>query len=167
MTRFYKKQLQLGFTLVEALVVVTILAILASLAVPTFSDALYKQRIQGAAEAVLSDLRWARTESIKRNKLVRVTFTTGSTWSYVINVDPLGTPVLIKTVNGSEYPTTTLTSASFSGGVSYTTFDPTRGTNPNNGTATITATNGSLSVRVSTLGRVRICGTVEGYPACS
>jgi type IV fimbrial biogenesis protein FimT len=160
------KQKNTGITLVESMIVVAIIGILAALAAPSFSATLDKQRIIGAAEAVLADLRWARTEAIKRNKKVRVIFTTGSSWSYTINVDPTGINTLLKTVNSSDFPSTTLSTASFAGGVAYTTFDPVRGTNTNIGTATIISHNFSAGVVVSTLGRVRICGTMGGYEIC-
>ncbi len=157
-----RKSRSSGFTLLELIIVIAIIAILAALAVPSFKTTVEKQRTIGTAEAVLADLRWARAEAIKRNLKVRVTFITGSSWSYTINVDPTGSNTLLKTVNGSDFPSTTL-SAAF-GGV-YTTFDPIRGTNPNNGTATIASDNFSAGVIVSTLGRIRICG-IEGYEAC-
>ena len=159
-----------GFTLIELIIVITITAILTALSVPSFSVTLDNQRIFGAAEAVLSDLRWARAEAIKRNKKVRVTFTPGSNsnWSYTIDTYPLATSdgVLPKTVDGSDFPSATLSTASFSGGVAYTTFDPVRGINSNNGTATIDSDHYSANVIVSPLGRVRICGTMGGYAAC-
>ncbi|WAK04210.1 GspH/FimT family protein [Methylobacter sp. YRD-M1] len=118
---------------------------------------------------MLADLRWARAEAIKRNKKVRVTFTPGGSWSYTIDTVPalaVSDGILPKTVNGIDFPSTTLTTASFTGGVAYTTFDPTRGTNPNNGTITITSSNFSADVIVSTLGRARICGSMGGYETC-
>lgn len=159
-----------GFTLIELMIVIAITAILTALAVPSFSVTLNTQRISGAAEAVLNDLRWARSEAIKRNTEVRVTFTSGSNWSYTIDTVPVlatNDGILPKTVYGSDFPSTTLSTASFSGGVAYTTFDPVRGT-ANNGTAKIESEhyNYSADVIVSTLGRVRICGTLGGYAAC-
>ncbi|MEC4747468.1 GspH/FimT family pseudopilin [Methylomicrobium sp. Wu6] len=161
-----KTQSNIGFTLIELLIVIAIVAILAVLAVPSFNKTLDKKRITSAAEAVLADLRWARAESIKRNKKIRVTFVTGSNWSYTINADPTGANTLLKTVNGSNFFSTAISSASFAGGVTYTTFDPVRGTNPNNGTTTITSSYFSAGVSVSTLGRARICGDMGGYEAC-
>ncbi len=164
-----------GFTLIELMIVIAITAILTALAVPSFSVTLDNQRISGAAEAVLSDLRWARAEAIKRNKKVRVTFTSGSNWSYTIDTVPVlatSDGVLPKTVDGSDFPSTTLSTASFSGGVAYSTFDPVRGINPNNGTATIVSDHYTVDVIVSSLGRVRICGTngglgtPRGYDPC-
>ena len=158
-----------GFMLIELMIVIAITAILTALAVPSFSVTLDNQRISGAAEAVLSDLRWARSEAIKRNTEVRVTFTSGSNWSYTIDTVPVlatNDGILPKTVYGSDFPSTTLSTASFSGGVAYTTFDPVRGINSNNGTATIESDHYTGDVIVSSLGRVRICGTLGGYAAC-
>jgi type IV fimbrial biogenesis protein FimT len=163
------RQINTGMTLIEVMVVVAIIGIIVAIAAPSFSTMLEKQRIKGATEAVLADLRWARAESIKRNVRVRVTFATGSNWSYTINTFPALTTsdgVLPKTVNGSDFPSTTLETASFAGRVAFTTFDPVRGTNLNNGTVTISSNNFSAGVKISTLGRVRICGSMGGYDAC-
>jgi len=164
-TRTHRKQS--GFTLIEALVVIAIIAILAALAAPSFQAAIDKQRITGAAEAVLADLRWARSEAVVRNKPVRVTFTTGSNWAYTIT---LGDGTVLKTGNGSDYRSTLLSSAAFSdgadGSVAYTTFLPIRSSNPNNGFVTLQSNHHSSEVSVSPLGRVRICGTMAGYQSC-
>lgn len=159
----YEKLRSSGFTSLELMIVVAIVAILAALAVPSFSSTLEKQRITTAAEAILSDLRWARAEAIKRNKQIRVTFTTGSPWSYTVHADPNGDNTLLKTVSGSDLPATTLSSTNFAS--DYVTFDPIRGIS-NNGTATIISNNFSAGVIVSTLGRARICGSIGGYEAC-
>ena len=82
------RQINTGMTLIEVMVVVAIIGIIVAIAAPSFSAMLEKQRIKGAAEAVLADLRWARAEAIKRNERVRVTFTSGSHWSYTIDTVP-------------------------------------------------------------------------------
>jgi type IV fimbrial biogenesis protein FimT len=152
-----------GFTLLELLMVIAIIAILGALAVPSFNTTVEKRRIVEAAEAVLADLRWARAEAIKRNKKVRVVFTTGSSWSYRVTVDPYNSADDLKTVNGSSFPSTNSLTANF-GSVAYTTFEPVRGTG-SAGNATIASDNFSATVTVSTLGRMKICD-MEGYDAC-
>ena len=58
---------QSGFTLVELLIVVAIVAILLSLAAPTFREMLVKRSVQAAAETLASDMRFARSEALKRS----------------------------------------------------------------------------------------------------
>lgn len=152
---------QAGITLLEAMVVVAIIAILAAIAGPSFTRSFDKSRIVRASEAVLSDIRWARSESIKRNLEVRITYTPGANWSYSIHVDPAGSNTLLKTINGSEFKNTSLTTNFPS---NRTTFERVRGT-ATNGTITLTSTQFSSQVTLSTLGRVRICG-LEGYSGC-
>jgi type IV fimbrial biogenesis protein FimT len=61
-----------GFTLVELLVVVTMIAIGAALVVPSLNGALVQQRVRGTATDLMSTLLLARSEAIKRNARVSV-----------------------------------------------------------------------------------------------
>jgi type IV fimbrial biogenesis protein FimT len=61
-----------GFTLLEFLVAVAVLAILTVLAVPGFRDLLVRRAVLVTAEALVDDLRFARAEAIKRGALVSV-----------------------------------------------------------------------------------------------
>ncbi|MEA3394776.1 MAG: GspH/FimT family pseudopilin, partial [Pseudomonadota bacterium] len=63
---------QSGFTLVELMVVVTIAVILLSLAAPSFRSMLVKRGVQSAADVLVSDLRYARSEALKRSSTVIV-----------------------------------------------------------------------------------------------
>lgn len=56
-----------GFTLIELLIVVSITAVLAALAVPSFNTMLVKRSVQSAATAFVTDLRFARTEALRRS----------------------------------------------------------------------------------------------------
>lgn len=61
-----------GFTLLECLVAVAVMAILTVLAVPAFRDLLVRRSVSVTAEALVSDLRFARSEAIKRGTQVSV-----------------------------------------------------------------------------------------------
>lgn len=105
---------QAGFSLMEAMVVATIVAIMAVLAVPSFSGMVQRQRVKNAADAVLSDLRWARSEAIKRGQDVTVKFSnlkTG-TWQYVVSVpdatEPSGTKIIKGPVSQDAFPSVVL-----------------------------------------------------------
>jgi len=66
-----------GFTLVESLVVIAILAILASLAAPSFSNLIASQRVNALASDLRITLAKARSEALKRNVNVTVSQNAG------------------------------------------------------------------------------------------
>ena len=55
-----------GFTLVELMVALQIVAILATLAAPSFFRLIVSTRMSGNVNAFLADMRYARSESIRR-----------------------------------------------------------------------------------------------------
>lgn len=75
---------QSGFTLVEVMVTVILIAILASLAAPSFQSTVARFRVRTAAESLMSGLQLARSEALRRNQPVR--FTLGAragNWSVI------------------------------------------------------------------------------------
>jgi type IV fimbrial biogenesis protein FimT len=61
-----------GFTIIELMTTLVILAILIMVAVPSFNDLVLGTRIKGAASDVYGTLTFARSEAIKRNINVTV-----------------------------------------------------------------------------------------------
>lgn len=147
---------QAGFSLMEVMVVAAIVAIMAVLAVPSFSGMVQGQRVRNAADTVLSDLRWARSEAIKRGQDVTVTITTTNTtpWQYAIYES--GSPDPIKLVSGSEFSGVALVSNT--GNV---IFNSVRGTVTGNGTVTVGYGQDVKYVKISLLGRIRVCGNKD------
>jgi prepilin-type N-terminal cleavage/methylation domain-containing protein len=61
-----------GFTLVEALVVVSIMAVLATVAVPNLAAAVARQRTVDTANTLVGSMHMARLEAVRRNVVVTV-----------------------------------------------------------------------------------------------
>lgn len=65
-----------GFTVIELMVVVALVAVILALAAPSMYDYLVRQRVAGVAAELMTDLQFARTEAVTRNRNVWVTFRT-------------------------------------------------------------------------------------------
>jgi type IV fimbrial biogenesis protein FimT len=71
-----------GFTLIEMMVVVTILAILMMIATPSLRDAMLNARMTAMVNDTMADLNVARSEAVKRNSTVTLCASTdGATCS--------------------------------------------------------------------------------------
>lgn len=81
-----------GFTLIETLVVIALVAMVATIAGPEIRDWLWRTRLSNAAQTVLADLQLARSESLQTGRNVTLRFSddgAGAT-CYVVHTGPVG-----------------------------------------------------------------------------
>jgi type IV fimbrial biogenesis protein FimT len=87
----WSKSRNAGFSLVELMISVALLAILVGVAVPSFQSFLRNSQIRNAAESVLNGLQRARAEAVARN--TNVVFTLGANSAWTISVVATGTVI--------------------------------------------------------------------------
>lgn len=173
-----------GFTLVELLVTLAVLAILLALAVPSFNDLIDRSRLTSAADTLYADLQFARSEAIRNNQNVVVGFQSGSAWCYgmvlgssacdcSVSNSAAANYCALKRVTAADFSHVSIPdAASITFAASQTGFDPVRGVALAAGAVTLQSTLGKqATVSLALLGRVSLCspagsGFTGAYPAC-
>ncbi len=158
-----------GYTLLEILICLGIICLIVLMTVPAYTTLIENRALLATAEAIAEDLRWARSEALKRNTDVSITYSPGEHWSY-----------RIETADGEQLkyldnklPDFARTSLSENFRKDSTSFSPLRGSSEGkNGTLELVGvqTNSVLHIVLSNLGRVYICSVqdgVGGLPKCS
>lgn len=164
---------QQGLTIVTRLLVVAIIGILASLALPSFQDATDKYRLKGAVDALRGDLQFARLQAINSKQTVFINFSTGASWCYGMKLGSACTCATagscdLKQIDSTNVTGATLTTITFASDPS---FDPVRGLASPAGNAVFQSPLGKQAqVKLSLVGKVDICtpagASSAGYPAC-
>lgn len=158
-----------GLTLVELLIALTIIAITLGAALPGFSRAAERHRLEGAAAQLETELQFARSLAVSSRQNVRFTFLPGATGNcYVIHTGPAVTDC---GASANEVRTTVLDAArlQITSSAGSFGFDPDKGTVTPTSTIELRNARGdALRVIVNLMGRVRTCSPngVRGYKAC-
>lgn len=168
-----------GFSLLEAAIVVAIVAIVGAAALPSFTALIDARRLDGAATRLAADLQLARTEAVARSRSLRLSVGAGADATcWVVHTgaaaDCTCSAAGVACTNGAlaiqSIVLPTAERVAVDGNVSSIVFDPLHGTSTPSGTLSLSDVRGR-TVRhvVNVLGRVRSCspaGAVAGYPSC-
>lgn len=155
-----------GLTLVELAVVIVLMAISATVAVPWFADQIARQRLRAAAEALAVDLQEVRHAAAHQGRPLHLSFAGGPDWCWARTTTPdcdckVPQPCRSRAVGPADHRGVLLTTAQNA------SFDP---TGTGRGSAELHSSRGQvLRVEVGPMGRTRICspgGADPRLPAC-
>lgn len=162
-----------GLTLIELAIALAVLAVLASLALPTMGRQLERHRLQAAAEALLADLAEARFEAVRRRQPMHVELRAGTAWCWSVAAAPgCGCGVDAGGVSPAACALRAQAADDFRGVLLERApslrFEP-DGSVPVAADVRLLAGDEALQVGVGPLGRPRICspgGVHRAYPRC-
>jgi len=164
-----------GFTLIELMVVVSILAILLAVAVPSFSGMVQRGRLKAVAEEHIGHLYMAKAEALKTGQPIYYSVKSGAGQCYgfkkaaACDCAETSGATLCDLLRIPVDPNTGVTMSSSYAASDIAGFEPVRGSALLPGIVTWTNAQGSvLKTGVSVLGRVFTCspagaGNVAGY----
>jgi len=104
------RRAQSGFTLVELMVVIAVLAILASIGIPGFQGIVAENRATSAANELLATLQFARSAAMAQSRQVTVRPTAGGNWDGGWVVETVESPVVVLRESPALRPSVSLVS---------------------------------------------------------
>ncbi len=169
MPALLQRRRPLGLTLPEMLVTLALLAVLASLALPSFGAMMARHRLKAAADNLALDLAELRFEAARRGVPLHLQITAGADWCYALATAPgcdcrVAQVCQLKTVRALDHPGIRLLQAQD------LQFEPTPMLAATPSAALLQAPDGEqLRVGLSPLGRPSVCApqaSVPGYTRC-
>lgn len=156
----YRVLLSRGFTLVELMVTIAVLAVMLAIAVPSFQEFTRRNRVVAASNSLVSALALARSEAIKRAARVTVASAnwTGG-WQVFVDAGTVGdasgdTVLRVYQPNASNAPVVTA-DANFSSYISYLPSGESQG-NGGSGAGSFQICNGGVARVVSIINTGRV-----------
>lgn len=183
-----------GFTLIELIVVMSVIAISITLATPTWEQVSHKRKLTNATEQVAALLVIAQSEAQKRNMAVSLTFDRNDSqqWCVAAVLSEEGCDCMETNTSSDQYctidgtanslgtsafPSLKMIAAMDNSGDGLVTFDPVRGIlTPLGDGLQLTFESGRgyyrLKLSIGPTGLLSICNpvankAVSGYPACA
>jgi type IV fimbrial biogenesis protein FimT len=144
-----------GFSIGELMTVVSVIAVLAAVAIPSFLSFQPSMRLNGAAREVLGKLRWARAYAVQNNNTSVVTFVSDHSVQIFNDANGNGSADANETTTielQTDYADVTF---ALSGSSSTPVFNG-RGTASSDTTVTISNSSGSKIIEVRPTGNVKI-----------
>lgn len=160
-----------GFTLIEMLIVISLVAILLAIGIPSYQSLRQEQLVKAATQALYTDMMLFKSEAIKRNRPITLKLFNAGTanWCYRIAIDATcgscadtcSTLEGRKGVDAAEFSGVTLNTTDNykSGSTASITFSP-RSSTFLSGHIKVTNPSGGRRVILSGYGRISTC--VEG-----
>jgi type IV fimbrial biogenesis protein FimT len=171
---------QIGVTLVECCIAMTVVVVALGAALPSFQQMLTKRTVEGVAGELETDLMYVRSEAVSRNQNLSISFGSAGNGCYVIHTGgpadcSCSANVATACAAGVESIKTVVLPAAgqvrLQPNVASMRFNPEHGTATPAATLRVVASSG-LEIRqiVNIMGRPRACsvgGKIAGYKACA
>lgn len=98
---------QRGFTLIEAMIAITLFAVAIALAIPYVGEGVQNSKIRAASESILSGLQTARAEAVRRNADVQFEFSAAPGIDWILRLRQAGVVSQLQVSSGEGSPTIT------------------------------------------------------------
>ncbi|WP_341503071.1 GspH/FimT family pseudopilin [Gallaecimonas sp. GXIMD4217] len=164
-----------GFTLLELMITLVVLAVLVGIAVPSFTAVADQRNLNNAAEELRMQILYAKSESIRLNQDLTFFFSTTGGWCAGVtdaaitngsNCDcgdiadkcPLVDSDVVRAFVGTDFPTLSF-SSSYGGSQNKMTVKARNGqlASGNVKVSLVDDANEAICIKVSAMGRVRTC----------